>query len=109
MLTLIRHPTTVIGGKAAAWSIHLRSFASAISASGTKQTCSVRRWNVRFWGQNGRWPTAAYQSRFMGTRPWRLDCLLCRDPRHVEGPPLQLAPIWDSGWGQHTARRRGGV
>jgi hypothetical protein len=25
--------------------------------------------NVRFWGQSGDWPTAAYQSRFMSTRP----------------------------------------
>ena len=25
--------------------------------------------NVRFWGQSGHGPTAAYQSRFMSTRP----------------------------------------
>jgi hypothetical protein len=25
--------------------------------------------NVRFWGQNGQLPTAAYRSRFMSTRP----------------------------------------
>jgi hypothetical protein len=29
----------------------------------------------------------------------------CRDPRPMEGTPLQLAPIWDSGWGKYNATR----
>ena len=38
-----------------------------MSASGTKRTCSTALTNVRFWGQSGHGPTAAYQSRFMST------------------------------------------
>ena len=32
--------------------------------------------NVGFWGQSGQGLTAAYQSQFMSTRPWRM-------PRHA--------------------------
>jgi hypothetical protein len=34
-----------------------------MSANGTKQTCSMRRRNVRFWGQSGHGRSAAYQTR----------------------------------------------
>jgi hypothetical protein len=26
----------------------------------------------------------------------------------MDGAPLQLAPVWDSGWGKHTASARDG-
>jgi hypothetical protein len=35
----------------------------------------------------------------------RANCPRCRDPRRMDGTPLQLAPVWDSGWGKHTASR----
>jgi len=57
-----------------------------MSAIGTKQTCSMLR------------RMSASPSRLT-----RLDCLLCRDPRRMDGTPLQLAPVWDSGWGKYNA------
>jgi hypothetical protein len=66
---------------------------------------------------NGRWmayPSQHFGCAFMSTRPSfytlrPLRLIPCtafsaEDPRLMDGAPLQLVPVWDSGWGKYNAR-----
>ena len=62
---------------------------------------------MRSQSRHGRWPQEAHHRGKLPARfktPPSRSMTLCRDPRRMEGTPLQLAPVWDSGWGKYNAK-----